>query len=160
MAYWVAQTQSLRERFAAENIKVAGYEVYAPRVRHVVEGRLRETALFPSYVFVRSAPLWSPVAATMGVVRLLRSGDVPAKLEDAVVLELQHRERNGFVRLPKCLRRGDTVRVLRGTFTGKLAIYDGQTADERERILLELLGRKVPLVVAAADIEKLPDVAR
>ena len=164
MSYWsVAQTQVMRETTAITNLEREGFTVYAPKIKQVDRGRLRIVPLFQGYVFVRIGEFWSPVVKTVGIVRLLRQGEVPAKLEDEFVIALQRRERDGFVRLPKTpprLNKGDTVRVMRGTFAGHLAVYDGMTAKERELVLLEFLGRKVRLEMAPADIEPLEVVAR
>ena len=164
MSYWsVAQTQVMRESTATDNLEREGFTVYAPRIKLVERGRLRIVPLFPGYIFVQIAEHWWPIVTTVGVVRLLRQGEQPAKLGDGFVTALQRRERDGFVRLPKApprLNKGDTVRVLRGTFAGHLAIYDGMTAKERELVLLEFLGRKVRLELPPADIEPLESVAR
>jgi transcription antitermination factor NusG len=50
------------------------------------------------------------------------------------------------------LKKGQSVKILRGAFEGKLALYDGMAAHERERVLLDLLGRYTPLVLPARDI--------
>jgi transcriptional antiterminator RfaH len=147
----------MRERIATENLERDGFTVYAPRIKQVLErGRLRILPLFPGYIFVRIGEFWSPIVNAIGVVRLLRQGEQPAKLEDEFVNALQQRERDGFVRLPKApprIAKGDTVRVLRGMFAGHLAVYDGMSPKERELVLLEFLGRKVRLELAPADLE-------
>ena len=43
--------------------------------------------------------------------------------------------------------RGDKVRVLDGAFGDCLGLYDGMTDGERVAILLDLLGRKVRVVL-------------
>lgn len=153
MTYWVAQTQVMREHLAIENLKRDGYEVYAPRIKLVDRGRLRVVPLFPAYIFIRTGERWSPVIATVGIVRLLGQGERPATLEDAFVNSLIRRELDGFVALPKPHNQGDTVRVTKGAFAGHLAIYQGMTSREREQVLLEFLGRKVRLDLDRADIE-------
>jgi len=164
MSYWsVAQTQIMREKTAADNLKREGFEVYAPRIKLIERGRLRILPLFPGYIFVQIVEFWSPIVTTVGVVRLLRQGEQPAKLKESFVTALQRNERDGFVKLPKPPKRlnvGDSVRVLRGTFAGHVAIYDGMTAKERELVLLEFMGRKVSLELPPADIEPLEVVAR
>lgn len=49
------------------------------------------------------------------------------------------------MRLPKQalngLKRGQRVKILRGPFEGKDGLYDGMLGHERERVLLDLLGR-------------------
>jgi transcriptional antiterminator RfaH len=149
MSYWaIAQTEPQREHTARLMLMRAGYETYMPRYR---SQRDQIKLLFPSYVFVRIAERWYPVLWTIGVQRLLMSGEQPACLPDAIVKELRQREINGFVRLPKRsqlrLRRGQQVRIVYGSLAGRIALYDGMSGRQRERVLLDLLGRKVPITV-------------
>ena len=46
-------------------------------------------------------------------------------------------------------RAGDKVRVLDGAFSSCLGLFDGMAARERVAILLDLLGRKVRVVLDA-----------
>jgi len=68
---------------------------------------------------------------------------------DAVIDEIRSRERGGLIELPKPprARPGDAVRILRGPFEGKLAVYAGMKPRARVEVLLGLLGR----VTLAAD---------
>jgi transcriptional antiterminator RfaH len=132
-----------------------GYEVYAPRIRMPQK---RTGMLFPGYVFVRVFTIWSPVRWTPGVTRLLMTTeDRPARVPDAVIAEIRSREVRGFVKLPKppgALEVGQRVRITNGMFTGKLAIYQGQSNAERERVLLELLGGQlVPMILPVGSVE-------
>jgi len=152
--YWtVAQTVVAREAFAAAHLERAGYQVYLPVTHLHPQPKAKVVALFPSYVFVRvhHGQRWSPIPTTVGVVRLLRAGDGPARLPDRAVAELQAREVDGIVALPP-LRRGQAVRVTRGSLRGRLAVYQGMAGRDRERVLIEFLGRLVPAVVRVGDV--------
>jgi transcription antitermination factor NusG len=79
---------------------------------------------------------------------LLNERNEPVALRDTVIAELRSREdRNGFVILPKKekYRIGQQVRVISGQFAGQLALYDGMSSRQRERVLLGLLGQIVPV---------------
>jgi transcription antitermination factor NusG len=134
----------------------ARFETYCPRIRR----RGRIAFLFPSYVFVRlKANLhWYPIVWTPHVVRLIMAGERPANLSEGIVADLKRRERGGFVPLPRAarLQKGQQVRVISGSFEGHLGIYDGQTNRERERVLLEMLGRQVVAELPARDIVPVP----
>ena len=82
-------------------------------------------------------------------------GLAPARVPDRVIAEIQSRERNGLVELPKLPRfkPGDPVRIGRGAFQGHLALYDGQPAPERIAVLLQLLGAERRLELAADAVE-------
>jgi len=169
MAYWavVQAEQRLltpqpqrRETLAEHLFKRHGFESYLPRIKIRQAGRLRIAPLFPSYIFVRVVSAWYPLLWTEGDVRILMSGDQPAHLPENVMDSIRRREVGGFVRLPpaqRALRIGQRVRVLSGQFRGHVGLYDGQSAHERERILLDLLGRSVRVELAKGDqIEPLP----
>ena len=155
--YWgIAQTHSQREGAAAEHLERKGFEVYLPRIKISLKGQRRITPLFPGYLFVRINAAWYPILSCIGVMRLLRNGaQEPSRIEDKIVQDIQEREIRGIVKLPKRLQPGDQVRILRGTFKDHIAIYDGMNGKERERVLLELLGRKVPVDIHPDDLAAL-----
>jgi transcription antitermination factor NusG len=80
---------------------------------------------------------------------------MPAKVPDHIIAELRGRERNGCIELPKSprFRVGDPVRIDRGPFKDRLALYAGQSGQERVLVLLELLGAKRQLELAADAVE-------
>jgi hypothetical protein len=59
---------------------------------------------------------WHSARWSIGVVDLIRSGEVPARVPDAIIAEIRQRENSrGYVELPEpILRPGDAVRVLAG----------------------------------------------
>jgi transcriptional antiterminator RfaH len=91
----------------------------------------------------------------VGVSRLVSNGDCPAPVPDEVISSLKCREStSGFVQLdhrPK-FKAGDKVRILEGAFYDCLGIYDGMSDRERVEILLDLLGRKVRVLMNAEAI--------
>jgi transcriptional antiterminator RfaH len=157
--YWtVAVAQSTREAFVQTLLKKEGFEVYWPRIRT----ENRTAALFPGYLMVRVIVRWYPIRWCPGVLKLLMNGDHPAKLADKVVDEIKGREVKGFVKLPKppTLEQGDPVRVTHGMFAGHRAIYAGMSGPQRERVLLDLLGRSVTVTLPRGTIEPLQMVKR
>jgi len=165
MDYWsVAQTEPQRERLAKDQLEnQLHYSVYLPRVRVRKNRRNYTPPLFPTYLFVRIVEdKWWSVRWAMGVIGLIMSGDHPARLKDAIIAEIKSREVNGFVKLklaPK-FRKGQQVRVLGGRFDGQFALYEGQTAKERQRVLLEILGQWAQVELGPNDrIESTQDIA-
>jgi transcriptional antiterminator RfaH len=152
MSYWtVAQTESQRERIAAGHLKRGGFEVYLPRIKR----RKQVEPLFPGYVFVRIQIRWHAINNTIGILRVLLAGECPAVLHDQILDEIRSREdKRGFVRLPKKTHeRGEPVRITRGMFADHPGIYEGSSRKDRERVLLDILGRMVPVDVAPSDLE-------
>jgi transcriptional antiterminator RfaH len=151
--YWaVAKTIARREAFAAERLKAMGFETFLPKMK--VNGRVEP--VFSGYLFIKLGDRWRAVERTVGVLSLVRFGDRPARCHDAEIAHLQSQiDSRGLIRLPerppkpKKPRRkiavGTLVKISAGPFRGFSAIYAGQTARERERVLIELLGRQAPL---------------
>ena len=152
MSYWaVAQTESQREHAVRLLLMRAKFDTYAPRIK--VRGRVQ--LLFPAYVFVRIIDRFYPVMWTAHVVRLLMAGDRPASLDDEVIMAIRKQERAGFVRLPtptKMLKKGQNVRITKGSFLDHVGLYDGMGSKDRAHVLLELLGRKVSIDLPESDL--------
>jgi transcriptional antiterminator RfaH len=158
MTFWaVGQTVIGREKFAAERLQDGGFEVFLPKAR--CRERRAIIAVFPGYLFVLIIEnRWRAIEGTIGIRSLIKSGDHPARCPDVEIERLRAAQmRNGLIKLPEpkppakrqfTLAPGDPVRILSGPFRGYDALYDGQTPKQREIVLLELLGRRVPLELA------------
>jgi transcriptional antiterminator RfaH len=156
MSYWsVARIQ--REALALHCLGLAGYETYLPRLRthRMVHGRKLELrpALFPGYAFVWIELQWHAARWAPGTLGLVMNGLEPARIPDAVIAEIRSRERDGMIELPSKLCRGSRVRILRGPFTGHLAIYAGMSGRDRVAVLLEILGGQQRVTLVQQDIE-------
>jgi transcriptional antiterminator RfaH len=160
--FWAcARTQPQRERVAQNFLGQFGYETYLPRVRgirHSHHGRRIETRapLFPAYIFIAIVSGWWGARWAPGVSSLVMiDGSTPARVPDRVIDELKGREVNGLIDLvkPRPFRRGDRVRILRGPFTGHLAIFADMRPKERVEILLQLLGGEQRVTLAKKEIE-------
>jgi len=140
MPFWaVARTLVHREPVAARRLEAAGFEVYAPKTN--------SGALFAGYIFVRVVDQWRAIDRTVGVLKLVKFGDAPARCPDAEIVKLQAQvDDRGLIRLParppQPIRRkisiGTKVRI-----AGLNAIYAGMTARQRELVLVTLLGRQL-----------------
>jgi transcriptional antiterminator RfaH len=157
--WYVVQTQANGEAKAAEHLRRQGYEIYLPRHlkrrRHARKVDLVAKPLFPRYMFVAidmAAQRWRSIQSTAGVSRLVTNGDEPAAVPDGVVRALRAREDvKGFVKLDAApaFVPGDKVRVLAGAFVDNAGLFNGMADHDRVSILLEMLGRKVRVVLDA-----------
>jgi len=89
-------------------------------------------------------------------VELVAHGDVPAIVPPAIIEGLRRREdANGFVKLerPPRFASGDKVRIRDGAFADTLGLFEAVSGEQRVAILLDLLGRKVRVVLDADVIE-------
>ena len=150
MSYWtVAQTETQRERVAARHLERRGFEVYLPRIKT----RKQVEPLFPGYLFISVEERWHAINATIGILRVLTACEHPARVPDEIIDEIRSRENPaGFVRLPKP-KPGKRVRIVRGMFADHVGIYEGASGKDRERVLLALLGRMVPVEVRPSDLQ-------
>jgi transcriptional antiterminator RfaH len=157
MSWLLAQTEPGREHLVRIILMRARFETYLPRIRH----RNRIALLFPTYLFVRPREFgqFYTVRWTPHVTRLLGSGERPTDVSEEVVMDLRKREnRDRFVRLPRIspLQPGQEVRVISGLFEGQQGIYEGMNGRERCAVLLNLLGRSVPVQLPARDLAPIP----
>jgi transcriptional antiterminator RfaH len=154
-AFWgVVRSLPRREVFAAERLRMDhGFEVFLP----LVQTKRASQPLFSGYLFCRIVDRWRSINSTLGVLCLVRVGDCPARCPDHEISSLKAMTVGGYVRLPEApsvpVRRqiaiGAKVRITAGPFGGMTGIYAGQTACERERILLNLRGSQRPVLIAA-----------
>jgi transcriptional antiterminator RfaH len=109
--------------------------------------------LFPRYLFVaidRMTQRWRAIHSTIGVTRLVCRGEEPAALPHDIIAELRGREdERGFIRLDLRPRftPGDQIQVVGGAFANCLGLFEGMADKERVAILLDLLGRKVRVIL-------------
>ena len=104
----------------------------------------------------RAAQRWLSINSTIGITRLVRNGDRPAPVSQAVIDALKSREdASGIVQLDRRPRflPGDKIRVMGGAFSDFLGLYEGMSTHERVAILLDMLGRKVRVTVDVDHIE-------
>lgn len=159
--WFAVQSQPNAEVKAAGHLLRQGFGVYLPRYmkrrRHARRVEMVAAPLFPRYFFVSidmSAQRWRSIFSTVGVSRLVCNGESPAPVPDQVIATLKEREDDtGFIRLdPPPFRTGDKVMVLDGIFTDCLGLFESMPDRRRVSILLDLLGRKVRVLVEADSV--------
>jgi transcriptional antiterminator RfaH len=154
----VVQTQVNCESKAAQNLQRQGFDIYLPRYlkrrRHARKVDFTAKPLFPRYLFVAidmATQRWRSIQSTFGVSRLVCNGDAPAPVPEGVVPALKGRENKGFIRMDvrPAFTSGDKVRVLAGAFMDNAGLFDGVADHQRVSILLDMLGRKVRVLLDA-----------
>jgi transcriptional antiterminator RfaH len=146
-----------RFALAVESVGQAGFETFVPRIRVKVGAQWRTTPLFGCYFFVRVVDRWRILERTMGVLNVVKFGASPARCPDEEIAALFARaDPDGIVRLAarpagpsaRLLAPGAPVEIADGPFRGLSAVYAGQSAQERELVLINLLGRQTPVKIA------------
>lgn len=154
--WYVVQTHPHAESRTVAHLRRQGFTTYLPRYRkrrrHARRIEMVEAPLFPRYLFVAidlSTQRWRAIHSTIGVAHLVCHGNDPAPLPDSVIAELRGQEEDGLVRLPvrALFKQGERVRILDGAFTSCLGFFDGMKDGERIAVLLDLLGRKVRIML-------------
>jgi len=155
--WYVVQTHGHAEPKAFTHLARQGFTAYLPRYlkrrRHARRIETVAAPLFPRYLFVTvdiMCQRWRSIHSTIGVSRLVCNGDDPVPVADDIIETLRTREdEQGFVTLRQRPRfaLGEKVRVLDGVFADCLGLFDGMKDSDRVAVLLDLLGRKVRLVL-------------
>ena len=160
MSYWTAARYILaQERLALHFLRLAGFEVYLPRLREqrIVRGRRVEVTppLFPGFCFVAIELQWHAAHRAPGTNGLVMNGGGPAHVPDNVIAELRSREHNGLIELAKLrgLRVGSRVKVTAGPFAGQFGLFAGMRPRDRVTVLLTLLGSAQRVELPKAAIE-------
>lgn len=160
--WYVVQTQVHSERKAATHLHRQGFATYLPcfmkRRRHARRIENVIAPLFPRYLFVAvdmTTQRWRSIQSTIGVSRLVCNGDEPAAVPHRIVEELEARE-DGRGLIPIDTRprfaRGDKILVQGGAFSSCFGLFDSANDSERVSILLDLLGRKVRVVLSVDEV--------
>lgn len=155
--WYVAQSHPHAENKAAWHLNRQGFETYVPlyqkRRRHARRTEIIAAPLFPRYLFVAvdlAAQRWMSIQSTIGISKLVCNGNVPAAVPAGVIDALKHREdESGFFLFDHRPRfaPGDPVRIVDGAFSACLGLFEGLRDGERVAVLLDLLGRKVRVVL-------------
>ena len=159
--WYVVHTHAHSEARAAIHLERQGFATYLPRYRkqrrHAHRVETVAAPLFPRYLFVAidlSSQRWRAIESTVGVSHLVRNGDEPTSIQDAIIDDLRGREENGYVRLPARppFAPGQAVQIIDGAFAYCLGLCEGMKDNERIAVLLDLLGRKVRVVLGLESV--------
>lgn len=162
--WYVVHTQPNAELKAAAHIARQGFETYVPRYlktrRHARRVETVTAAFFPRYLFVAigaAGNRWRALNSTVGVSRVVMFGDGPAPIDGGIVEALKRGEDSlGFLsmdQLTERLKAGDRVRIREGAFAEYCGLFMAATENDRVAILLDLLGRKVRVLLEAQALE-------
>ena len=156
-SWHVVQTHTHAETKARIHLARQGFEAYLPRYlkrrRHARRIDMVASPLYPRYLFVSfntAVHRWRSIQSTIGVARLVCNGDTPASIDHSMIDGLKSRENaDGFIRLEQRPRFaiGDQVRIREGVFCDCLGLFESFSDRDRVTILLDLLGRKVRVVL-------------
>ena len=144
---------------AYESVGLAGFETFTPKIRIKVGTQWKTRPMFGVYFFVRIIDQWRVLERTLGVLAVVKFGTTPARCPDEEIAALLARaDPDGIVRLSarppststgRVLTPGAVVAIADGPLRGLSAVYAGMSAPEREMVLLDILGGRRPVEIAA-----------
>ena len=153
--WFVVHTRPLSEIRAIENLERQGYRTFCPRVRRTIRhARKTSTVMSPvfrNYLFVKldlSFDRWRSINATRGVVGLIMQGDRPKPVPHGVMETiLQYVNPDGTLSTARLFGMGQSVRIESGPLADVVGRFEKCEPDGRIRVLVELLGRVVSVVL-------------
>jgi len=157
--WYVVHTHPREELKALGHLRRQNYEAYLPRyakkIRHARRVERVMRPFFPRYLFVSlnlAMQDWCPIRFTLGVCDVVCFGGRPTPLPTGVIEELQcYEDAEGCVGFKRqnTIKTGDEVVMLSGPFARLFGLCEFVADNERVSILLDLLGRKVRVMVEA-----------
>ena len=100
---------------------------------------------------------WAVINSTYGVNFLISMEDKPVKISDKIINKIKSYDNsNGITDISPCsyMTTGDEVNILEGIFSGRKAIFDGLTDDNRVKVLFNLLGKEVTLSMSPIGVAR------
>jgi transcriptional antiterminator RfaH len=154
--WFVVRTQPHCEAKAERQLANQNYRTFLPRFRksrrHARKFEIVSAPLFPGYLFVildLARDRWRSVNGTYGVARLLTQAGAPEPVPPGLVEQLlAATDTEGIVRLHPNLQTGQMVRVSAGPFADLVGRLQQLDDSGRVKILLEVLGGKVPVLLS------------
>jgi len=161
--WYVIQNKYRKENSLFYLLREKGFDVFYPRlsVDPVNPRSQKEKPYFPGYMFVRtdlSAAQLTTFQRMPYAIGLVNFGGVPATVPDHVIDTIRKNVEDFEMdtHSGQKFSPGESVKVLKGPFSGYEGIFDKSLAGEtRVQILLDLLNnKKIMLELASTDIEK------
>jgi transcriptional antiterminator RfaH len=97
---------------------------------------------------------WRSINGTFGVASLIMAGETPQAVPVGIVEQLlDYADDQGLVRFDRDLRKGQSVRVTSGPFANAIGCLERLDASGRVRVLLDIMGGKVPALLDRSALE-------
>ncbi len=148
MFWYLIQTKPRSENLALKNLSNQGYKCYLPmlRIEKVINKQIeiKKVPLFPRYLFINldsnfESKSWAPIRSTRGVSNLVRYGQTPAKIHDELVEHIYSREHLSESEIQPLFQQGQSLKIIKGPFSGFDSIYQGMDSEMRVMVLLEFM---------------------
>jgi transcriptional antiterminator RfaH len=160
LSWHLVHTKPRGETRALQNLERQGFEVFLPMItlQKVRRGKLTSVTepMFSRYLFIRTTSIMqdlSLVRSTLGVIQLVRFGNVPAKVPNDWVesMRLQPAVQE------KLFNAGDKILIGNGVLKGLDAVFIQPDGETRAMVLINLLSK--PHMVSYETANLLPQSA-
>ena len=155
MEWYAVHTHVNKESLSEINLIRQNFITYLPKYKKIIKHARKISTvvrpLFPRYLFVKLDLVkqrWHLINSTYGVNVLITMEEKPVKILDKIINEIKSYDNSdGLADISPCsdMSIGDEVNILEGIFSGRKAIFDGLTDDNRIKVLFNLLGKEVTL---------------
>lgn len=153
--WYALAVQPRKEQYVERQLIGRGYSAVCPRykkvVRHARQTKTVLAPLFPGYLFVEmnlEQCSWRKVNWVPGSIGLVKTDNRPASLSrefvSTVILAL---DQGGSIAFKHDLKMGDQVRAVGGPFDALMGEVVGLSDNERVKILLDAVNRKVEMTL-------------
>ena len=158
-AWFAVRAQPRKELLAEMQLRRQSFETFFPKAmaaprshasakRKPIKGP-SQAPFFPGYLFVRmdlDKTRWRSINGTIGVIGLVQFGDRPSPAPKGFIEGLIAATRNdGVLGAPEPIPVGAAVRLIGGPFDAHVGTLIAAAPDDRVKVLLELLGRAIPV---------------
>lgn len=168
--WYAIHTKPKEEDRVDSNLRAWGVESFSPRIKEPRYNQFTDKpinvvkALFPRYIFARfdASKLLHKIYYTRGVHSVVSLGSEPIPIDDETIAVIRSRVgKDGFVAIGEDeFKRGDEVRIQRGSLKGLSGIFEGPVHDsQRVMILLTTIKYQASIMVDRAVVQKAQVVA-
>ena len=162
--WMVAQTKVRQEKKAENNLKNQGFNCYLPLVNTKKYCRniwiKTQEVLFSRYIFIRFTGYThnlGKISNTFGVTRLLINQEtlIPYTISDSHINTIRSNISSNNTLDINNLKKGDKVRVMRGSLSNLTGIFLEKCGQLRSKLLLQFLSQKCQIIVENTDLKRL-----
>ena len=155
MEWYAVHTHVNKESLSEINLIRQNFITYLPKYKKIIKHARKISTvvrpLFPRYLFVKLDLVkqrWNLINSTYGVNVLITMEEKPVKILDKIINEIKSYDNSdGIANISpySSMTLGEEVNIIDGLFSGRKAIFDGLTEDNRIKVLFNLLGKEVTL---------------
>ena len=145
--WFLVQFKPNCHRIAESNLKRQGFKTFLPLQEQTKRKKSKfvnyVSPLFPGYMFVSfkiQIPEWHKIKGTVGISRLLYSGEKPTPLPTSLIHNLMSRcDKSSIIRPVHDLSLGEKVKLLVGPFANFVAKVEKIDSQRRVWLLLDFM---------------------